>query len=342
MTLADVGRRMTALFDGGGLERRPPRYPEVAVILASDQVIGVRFHQDRRSRRLVLQAFDSEPLPAGAIEPSLAKSNVLAAEPVVAALRTLLAKVAPGEHRVSAILPDDAVRVSILSFATIPRTRRELTQLVRFRMAKSLPFKVDDAVVDLMVVGSQGGAPAPATVSVLAVFAQRAVIEQYEALFRACGCWPGLLSVATLEVHNLFRRRMEGVADPERDVVLLALTPAFTSILIFRGHDLLFYRCKPHLATGVEEGLLETRREIYTSLAFYQEKLLGRGIGHAWVHSAGLPREAVRQAVAGEVNCALDFLDLSDVVACAEGVTMTADQAAMVAPAVGAVIGRRS
>jgi len=342
MTLADIGRRVTALFEGGGLDRRPPRYPDTAVLLAPDRVSGVRFQHDRRGRRLVLRAYDSQPLPAGAIEPSLAKSNVLAAEPVVAALRTVLAKVAPGEHRVSAILPDDVIRISILPFATLPRTRRELVEMVRFRMAKSLPFKVDDALVDLAVIGSQGAGPAPAAASILALFAQRSIIEQYEALFRACGCWPGLVSVATLEIHNLYRARLASHATPDRDTALLVLTPAFTSILIFRGDDLMFYRCKPHLAEGAEEGLLETRREIYTSLAFYQEKLLGRGIGHASVHSAGLPLEAVREAVAGELNCATEFLDLSATLVCAEGVSLTGGEAALAAPAIGAVIGRRA
>jgi hypothetical protein len=342
MTLAEIGRRLTALFEGGGLDRRPPRWPETAVLLAPDRVTAVRFQQDRRSRRLVLRACDSQPLPAGAIEPALARPNILAAEPVVAALRAVLARVAPGEHRVAAVLPDEVARVSILPFATLPRTRRELLDLVRFRMAKSLPFKADDAVVDLMVIGSRGGGPAPAAASVFALFAQRAVIEQYEALFRACGCWPGLLSVATLEIHNLFRSRLGNPADPDKDTALLALTPAFTSILIFRAGDLLFYRCKPHLETGVEEGLLETRREIYTSLAFYQEKLLGRGLGRVVVHAAGLPLEAVREAVAGEVGCPAEILDPAPLYTCGDGVSLPDAEAALAAPAIGAVIGRRA
>jgi hypothetical protein len=84
------------------------------------------------------------------------------------------------------------------------------------------------------------------------------------------------------------------------------------------------------------------RREIYTSLAFYQEKLLGRGLGHAFVRSLGLPREEIREAVTAETGCAAEFLDLPQVLGVAATVSLRGESAAFAAPAAGAVAGRRA
>jgi hypothetical protein len=344
VAIADLLDNLTAWFDGGGFGSRPPRYPPVAVEIAPDRITAVRVADDRKTRVVRLQACAAVDLPAGAIEIALARPNVLAPEPVTLALRKVLEDAAPGEHRLSLLLPDDVARAAILPFATLPRTRRELADLVRFRMAKSLPFKHEEAVLDLNVVSGAPGQPAgPAGAVVLAVFAHRAVIEQYESIVRACGLWPGLVGLSTFELFNLFRPRLEAARDPARDALLLNATRQYLSILIFRDRELIFYRCKPYSGQdGPGAGLAELRREIYTSLAFYQEKLLGRGIGTSWVRAAGLDRREVAEAVGAESGGPVEFLEPAQVLPCAPSVRLDPLEAAVFAPAAGAAIGRRA
>jgi hypothetical protein len=344
VAIADLLDNLTRLFDGGGFEGRPPRYPPVAVEIAPDRITAVRVADDRKTRQVRLQACAAIDLPAGAIEISLVKPNVLAPEPVTLALQTILEDIAPGEHRVSLLLPDDVARATILPFATLPRTRRELVDLVRFRTAKSLPFKLEDATLDLNVVsGAPGQAAGPGGAAVLAVFAHRAVIEQYESLMRACGLWPGLVGLSTFELFNLFRPRLEEVRDPARDALFLNATRQYLSLLIFRDRELIFYRCKPYSGPGGPgDGLVELRREIYTSLAFYQEKLLGRGVGTCWVRAAGLDRGQVAEAVGAESGGPVVFLEPGQVLPSAPAVRLDPRDAALFAPAAGAAAGRRA
>lgn len=340
MALVDRVKNLPAVLEGGGFERWPPRYPSVAVEIAPDRITAVRVEADRRSKQVEVRGFEARDLPAGAIEPSLTRPNVLLAAPVERAVREVLAALAPGEHRVSVLIPDEVARVAILPFATLPRTRREIADLVRFRMAKALPFRPEEAVLDLLILaGGAGTPPGPAGAAVLAVFVHRAVVEQYESLFKACGYWPGLVGISTFELYNLFRPLLETHAVSDRDSILLNMTDHGLSILIFRDEEIIFYRCKPHAAGG--DGLVDMRREIYTSLAFYQEKLLGRGIGHAFVRSLGLPREQVREAVTAETGCAAEFLDLSRVLPVAGTVSLSGESASLAAPAAGAIAGRR-
>src|SRR6266702_8910261 len=303
-------RKFTDLFDRLGGESLRPRYPSVAVEITADRVAAVRLAVDRKGGRMRLAAAKSRPLPEGAIDVSLTKPNILDQSAVMQDLHDVFVKVSPRDHRVSLLLPDDVARVSLLGFTTLAKTRRELADLVRFRMAKSLPFKPEEAVVDLMILAGRAPHPGAAAASVLASFVHRGVVEQYESLFASCGYWPGLVSLSTFEMFNLFRPRFAANRLPDKDSLVLNVTRQYLSVLILRDTDIIFYRCKPHLSGGAsDDPMTDVRREIYTSLAFYQEKLLGRGIGRVFLRCAGLPLGPLREAVSAEAGGEAEVLD---------------------------------
>lgn len=336
----DLKRQFTDLFDRLGVESLPPRYPTVAVEVAPDRITAVRVAFDRKSGRRRLASVESRPLPEGAIDVSLTRPNILDAAPLVQALHSIFVKIAPRDHRVSLLLPDDVARVALLGFAALPKTRRELVELVRFRMSKSLPFKPEDAVLDLMVLGGGAGQHGPAAASVLAAFVHRAVVEQYEGLLAACGYWPGLVSLPTFELYNLFRPLFARRRAPDKDSLVLNVTPHYLSVVILRDTEVIFYRCKPHSADAADDALADVRREIYTSLAFYQEKLLGRGIARVFLRSTGLPLESIKEAVGAEAGGEVELLDPFAIVPPNGSPQVSAEEAARCAPAIGAVVGR--
>ncbi len=311
--------------------------------MSVDRVTAVRLAADRKSRVLKLAAVVSRPVPEGAIDVSLTKPNILDEKAVWSVVAETLHTLAPKDQRISVLLPDDVARVALLGFATLPKTRRELADLVRFRMAKSLPFKPEEAVLDLMLLAGRPAQPGAAAASVLASFVHRAVVEQYETLFSSCGYWPGLVSLSTFEMFNLFRPRFAAKRLPDKDSLILNVTRHYLSVLILRDRDIIFYRCKPHLSGGASaDPMTDVRREIYTSLAFYQEKLLGRGIGRVFLRSAGLPVEPLREAVSAEAGGETEILDPLAHVALNGAPVLAAEEAAWAAPAIGAVAGRRA
>lgn len=282
-------------------------------------------------------------LPKGAIEATLARPNVRDEAAVGAALDEVLKAVAPGEHKVSLLLPDAAARVSILTFPALPGTRRELEEMVRFRMTKALPFKADEAAMDLVPLGDAIGAGAmPGAGAVMAVFLHRPILEQYESLMTARGYWPGLVGLSTLELFNLYRS-MLGTNVQERDLMLLNLTYRDLSLLIASRGKVIFYRCK-NLPAGPDgqPDLQAVRREIYTSLAFYQEKLLGRGLSRVWLRAAGMDSAAVAAAVREEAGALVEVLSLSQVLHLGEAMGLDESGTSLLAPAAGAVAGRRA
>lgn len=343
LNLNDLVAQARSLIEGGVQDSRLlPRYPGLAVEIAQRRVTAVHIVRDRKTKTNILKGVQSRDLPEGAVEPSLTGQNVKNPEAIGAAISELLGAMEAGEHRISLLLPDHVARVALLQFATLPRSRKELADLVRFRMAKSLPFKTEDAALDLQVVS---GIKAPADEggsTVLSTFIRSSVLKQYESLLTAAGYWPGLVGLSTFELFNLFRGQIEADSLADKDVMLLNVTPSYASTVIFNDGNLIFYRCKPHPVDGSEEErVVALRREVYTSFAFYQEKLLGRGIGRVFLRVVGMPKDAVHSAVTSEVMCEGRWLDLQEVVSIGEGVELDEREAAWASPASGAAIGRR-
>ena len=333
-------RQFRDVFDRLGGESLPPRYPGVAVEITPDRVAGVRLAAERKGGKARLAVAETRPLPAGAIEVSLTRPNVLDPSAVLQALREVFVKIQPRDSRVSLLLPDHVGRVSLLGFPTLPRTRRELAEMVRFRMAKSLPYKPEEAVLDLMVLGGSGPRAGAMSASVLTTFVHRAIVQQYESLLSTCGYWPGLVTLSTFELFNLFRPLFAARKTADRDSLVLNVTAHYLSVVILRDTDVIFYRCKPHLAATDGGSLEDVRRELYTSLAFYQEKLLGRGIGRVFLRCAGLPLEPIQEAAGAETGGPVEILDPFSIVPQNGGPPVGPDQAAILAPAIGAVAGR--
>lgn len=341
MGLKETIEKARVLFEGTSLDSPlPPSYPPAAVEIAPDRITGVRIARERRGARPSVRAAVVQALPPGAMDLSLVRPNVIDAGAVGAALDQVLRAVAPGEHKVSLLLPDPVARVSLLNFQSLPSTRRELVEMIRFRMGKALPFKAEDAAMDLMPVGTAKGAPSAG--AVLAVFMHRPILDQYEGLLTARGYWPGLVGLSTLELYNLFRGTLQaGVAD--RDVMLLNLTRHALTLLIVSRGQIIFYRCKPHPGgAAAESSFAGVKREIYTSLAFYQEKLLGRGIGKVWVRAAGVGEAEAIEAAGTEAGCPVEVLRLGNAVQVGDVTRLDDAGAAEAAPAAGAAAGRRA
>src|SRR5574342_139300 len=66
-----------------------------------------------------------------------------------------LERVSAGRVLVAPVLPNQVVRVFILHFETFPRRADEAEPLLRWRLKKSVPFDVEEAVVSYMTQESR-------------------------------------------------------------------------------------------------------------------------------------------------------------------------------------------
>src|SRR5579862_8426307 len=176
-----------------------------------------------------------QPFEPGTLVASPVEDNILRGD-AIASLVQKLAPVNGSKKRrpAAVILPDYAARVTVLDFDSFPSAPEEQISLVRFRVKKTVTFDIDSAAVSYFVQ------PASTTksgkkVEVLAVTVALEVIARYEALFRAAGFHPGVVTTSTIAALNLYHG--DGVA------VLAKLSGRVLTVAVLSGSSIRLFRC---------------------------------------------------------------------------------------------------
>ena len=233
-------------------------------------------------RDTVAERYAVEPLPPGALVPSLTTDNVVNRDAVTRALAAALAQVAIKPRRVALVVPDPIARVSLLRFDRVPPRRDDLEQLIRWQMKKAVPFAVEQACLTFSPASRANGGG-----EYLVALARRDAIREYERLIEGIGAHAGLVDLSTLSVLNLY---LAGTAAPEGDWLLVHMRPSYTSIAVVRGADVIFFRTRGH---DEEDSLTDL---VHQTTMYYQDRLEGTGFAHVFVGGTGRTPDEVEQA----------------------------------------------
>jgi len=332
-SLQDIWARLDGTAAAVGLR---PVYPRVALDL-EQRVISLVRCKSRRGRKPLLEAhvqlsLDAPVLPDSIFQPAAKKTPDL-----VERLRDLLESSGTRPGRISVVLPDNLAKISILQLPERPAGQRELDELVRSKMRRAVPFRLDDVNISYQLVPGEGGA-----VGVLVVLVHRSLVERLESAFVAIGARPGLIDLATPNLLNLVRGQVDRLGTEAGDVALLNCAERYFSLVITRDGQVIFYRCKTFAAaadgTPGPNGSLS--RELAHSFAYYHEKLGGEGLGAILLRSTSLPNGQVSDQLSGLQCDRIIPIELGDTVELAEGVTLDHDAAQRLAPAIGAAVAR--
>jgi type IV pilus assembly protein PilM len=172
-------------------------------------------------------------------------------------------RIAPGggakkRRPAAVILPDHAVRVSLLDFDSFPSAPEEQMALVRFRVKKTVPFDIESAAVSYWVQPGTGGKKKSDVVAVTVAFE---ILARYEALFRAAGFQPGDVTSSSLAALELYR---------EPDVVVIAkLAGHVVTIMAIAEGRLKLFRCLT-LEAVTDEELLAV---LHPTFAYVEDEL---------------------------------------------------------------------
>src|SRR5262249_22655192 len=196
-----------------------------AVEIASPGVTAVEL--ETRGGRPAIAAHATEPLPEGALVPSLTADNVHDRPLVVAAVNRVLERVGRPK-RIGLVIPDPVAKVSLVRFEQVPPRAADLDQLVRWQVRKSAPFAIADAQVSYV-----HGARAPEGQEFVVSLARRAAIEEYEALCAPAGAHVGLVDISTFNVINAALAAESAAA--LSDWLLVNVAPDWASLAILRG-----------------------------------------------------------------------------------------------------------
>ena len=283
-----------------------------------------------RSSNPVVQGYAVEPLPPGAVTPSLTSTNIADPDAVARALDSACQSLGLKPKRVALVIPDVAAKVSLVRFDQTPTRRDDLNQLIRWQVKKSTPFPVDDACLTYTAGAHQavGG-------EFVVVVARRETIREYEGVCERIGIEAGLVDISTFAVINLFLSSNLGTAG---DWLVVHMRPEYTSIAILRRDDVLFFRNR---AEGDAEAMEDV---VHQTAMYYQDRLEGRGFSRILLGGIGRLQGEVdlaRRNLEARMGTVVEPIDPTRGAALTDRITATPELMATLSPLVGMLLRTR-
>jgi type IV pilus assembly protein PilM len=294
---------MSAARPSSWFRWRAGSVPAVGLEIAPRRVTAVSM--SRSGGQASIAAHATEPLPPGAIAPTLNAANVVERDAVVGAVQRALDRVGR-PRRVALVIPDTVAKVSLVRFETLPARASDLEQLVRWQVRKAAPFHADQAQVSWTDGIDLPGGGRELVVALM----KREIAEEYEGVCTAAGAHAGVVDLATFNLVNLVlvgdRVWRQGLGDGA-DWLLVHLTPEYSTLAILRGDRLVFYRNRLADAEGHLADL------VHQTAMYYEDRLGGAGFSRVIVagSEAGLAAEIgeLRHTLEGRLGSQVETLD---------------------------------
>ena len=249
--------------------------PSAAVSIAPGHVTAVQVETGRGGA--VVCGHARAGLPDETVTPAVQGLNLADPSAVADAVDDVLGRLPRRPRRVALLLPDGAVKVSLVRFAAAPARAAELDEMIRWRVRRTVPFDVDDAQLDW----GRGRLTDDGEQEFVVVLAQRAVVEEYERACAAAGAHAGL--VEPLGFGLLRTAVARGAGGGGADWLLVHAGAGRGALAVARGPHLLLFRTVA--ADGEALGDL-----VHQTAMYYEDRLGGGGLSLALVAGdAGTP-----------------------------------------------------
>jgi hypothetical protein len=172
----------------------PMPVPPVAIGIGRRELRYAAFR--RTAGRFELRAHHTVPLPDGVFAGGPLGGPVVDAAALETAVGTLLARAGGPPGRISVVLPDAWARGMTVELDELPRQRALADEVLRFRLRKLVPFRVDELRLSAAPVELLSGQQEP--LRVLVLLAAEAVCAGVETALAAHGVRVGQITNATL------------------------------------------------------------------------------------------------------------------------------------------------
>lgn len=316
----------------------PP--PSIGLEIAARRVTAVALAA--QGDKVVVSAHATEPLPDGAVLPSLNAQNIVDQAGVAAAVGRVLEAVGGRNARIALVVPDGVTKVSLVKFEKLPAKADDLEQMVRWQVKKTVPFAIDQA----QIAWTRGVAEASGATEMVVTLARRDIIEEYEAVAGRAGAHAGVVDLATFNLINLalsadasLRQPAPGPSGPAPvDWLLVHVAADSSTIAIVRGEQLIFFRNRPADAEGRLSDL------VHQTVMFYEDRLGGHGFSRVLVTARDVPAEsaadveALYRGLTERSGDRVEVLDVRGAAALTDRIVASPDLLSALAAPVGAVL----
>ena len=275
-----------------------PVPPDVAIEIDAAHVAVARLAW--RGATATVAGHVVEPLPAGAVVPSLSASNMSDVGLVGRTLMQALARLGGRVTRAALVVPDTVAKVSLIRFEKVPARAADLTELVRWQVRKTAPFPIEQAVVSF----TPGAAPAEGGHEFVVTVARSDFITQYEQACAQAGVHAGLVDISTFSIINGV---LAASSAPSGDWLLVHATSSYTTLAVLRGGELIFFRNREEESEGTLTDV------VHQTAMYYEDRLQGAGFARVLLAGSAVHDvEGVRRSLEQRLEVRIEPVPQSD------------------------------
>jgi Tfp pilus assembly PilM family ATPase len=276
-----------------------PVPPDVAIEIDAAQVAITRLAW--RGATATVASHVIEPLPAGAVVPSLSASNIPDVPMVSRAISHAIARLGGRVTRAALVIPDTAAKVSLIRFEKVPASDHDLAELVRWQVRKTAPFPIEQAALSY----TPGSVAADGAREFVVSVARADLIAQYEAACAGAGVHAGLVDISTFSIINGV---LASASAPSGDWLLVHATDAYTTLAVLRGSELIFFRNREQEGEGTLADV------VHQTAMYYEDRLSGAGFTRVLLAGGAVSGvEAVRQSLEQRLDVRIEPVPQAEV-----------------------------
>jgi hypothetical protein len=256
-------------------------FPHAAFHLTSHYISGIRVSpkEGRIMNHFIL------PLEKGLIQPSFEKKNIKNPDLLEKKIKKELGKLHLHDHKVACLLPELSLRAFVFSFESLPSSRPEREQIIRFRIKKQLPLLPQDARFSFDIIKSND------SMKIFVAVARALIIQEYEELFSRFNLKIRTVGVPILGLYSLLK------TEKEKDLLLINIEEDSLCLTAIIDSEIALYRMKPILSLGQDERSEDRRvenivKEVENTVNFVEDKEK-RKIQSFWVRLGLLEEERI-------------------------------------------------
>lgn len=186
-------------------------------------------------------------LPAETFQAGVLGGPLREARPFFEAVGQLMERLPKKVDEASLVLPDTWMRLTFTEIGELPRKAELLDEILRFKLKRLVPFRVDDLRVEATLVTPFPDQSEP--LRVLLGFAIEPLLVQLESAFAAAGVHLGNITNTTLATLSSVAPLLE---EDQMAALLLVHADAYT-LCYFRDGEPLLYRYKAFSDGVVDE-----------------------------------------------------------------------------------------
>ncbi len=193
------------------------------------------------------------PIPAGVVKISPIDGNVVDRAALEERLRSLAGRpkrlrllgrtwLSELPRRVTLVLPDLAVRSTMLQLEQVPVRRDEQESLIRWRLGQEQRVPLTGAKLQWQIFPPRH--PKQGVHTVLVVALQESIMAEYEAACGAAGLFPQEVTVASFRLFDLWLKAAGGTRCLNRDLAWVSVADGALTCLIIHDTRPVFVRTK--------------------------------------------------------------------------------------------------